>query len=38
MARVHDISPVLVGEIVAYDALHDIDEMGLRFDTVPVPR
>jgi hypothetical protein len=35
---VHDISPVLVGEIAVYDALHDTDEMGSRFDTVPVPR
>ena len=34
----HDISPVLVGEISVYDALHDTEEMGSRFDTVPVPR
>lgn len=38
IARVHDISPVLVGEIAVYDALHDTEEMGSRFDTVPVPR
>ena len=38
IARVHDISPVLVGEVVVYDALHDTDEMGSRFDTAPVPR
>jgi SpoVK/Ycf46/Vps4 family AAA+-type ATPase len=38
IARVHDISPVFVGEIAIYDALHDIEEMGSRFDTVPVPR
>lgn len=38
IARVHDISPVLVGEVAIYDALHDTDEMGSRFDTVPVPR
>lgn len=37
-ARVHDISPVLVGEIAVYDALHDTEEMGSRFDTAPVPR
>lgn len=38
IARVYDISPVLVGEVAVYDALHDTDEMGSRFDTVPVPR
>ena len=38
IARVHDISPVLVGEVAVYDALHDTEEMGSRFDTVPVPR
>ena len=38
IARVHDISPVLVGEIAVHDALHDTEEMGSRFDTVPVPR
>lgn len=38
IARVHDISPVLVGEIAVYDALHDTEEMGSRFDTIPVPR
>ena len=38
IARVHDISPVLVGEIAVYDALHDTEEMGSRFDTVAVPR
>ena len=38
IARVYDISPVLVGEVALYDALHDTDEMGSRFDTVPVPR
>jgi hypothetical protein len=38
IARVHDISPVHVGEIAVYDALHDTEEMGSRFDTVPVPR
>lgn len=31
IARVHDISPVLVGEIAVYDALHDTEEMGSRF-------
>ena len=34
----HDISPVLVGEIAIYDAVHDTDEMGSRFDTIPIPR
>ena len=29
---------MLVGEVALYDALHDTDEMGSRFDTVPVPR
>jgi len=38
IARVHDISPVLVGEIAIYDAVHDTDEMGSRFDTIPIPR
>ena len=38
IARVHDISPVLVGEIAVYDALHDTEEMGSRFYTVAVPR
>ncbi len=38
IARVHDISPVLVSEIAVYDGLHDTEEMGSRFDTVPVPR
>ena len=38
IARVHDISPVLIGEIAVYDALHDTEEMGSRFDTIPVPR
>ena len=38
IARVHDISPVLVGEIAVYDALHDTEEMGSRFDTVAVSR
>lgn len=38
IARVHDISPVLVGEIAIYDAVHDTDEMASRFDTIPVPR
>lgn len=38
IARVHDISPVLVGEVAVYDAVHDTDEMASRFDTVPVPR
>ena len=38
IARVHDISPVLVGEIAVYDALYDTEEMGSRFDTIPVPR
>ena len=38
IARVNDISPELVGEVALYDTLHDTDEMGSRFDTVPVPR
>ncbi len=38
IARVHDISPVLVGEVAVFDAVHDTDEMGSRFDTVPIPR
>lgn len=38
MARVHDISPVLVGEVAVYDAIHDTEEMGSRFDTIPIPR
>ena len=38
IAHVHDISPVLVGEIAVYDALHDTEEMGSRFDTVAVSR
>jgi len=38
IARAHDISPVLVGEVAVYDAVHDTDEMGSRFDTVPIPR
>jgi hypothetical protein len=38
IARVHDISPVLVGEVAVYDAVHDTEEMGSRFDTIPVPR
>ncbi|WP_232816713.1 TniB family NTP-binding protein [Paracoccus zhejiangensis] len=38
VARVHDISPVLVGEVAVYDAIHDTEEMGSRFDTLPVPR
>jgi transposase len=38
IARVHDISPVLVGEIAIYDAVHNTDEMGSRFDTIPIPR
>jgi SpoVK/Ycf46/Vps4 family AAA+-type ATPase len=38
IGRVHDISPVLVGDIAVYDALHDTEEMGSRFDTIPVPR
>lgn len=38
IARVHDISPVLVGEVAVYDAVYDTEEMGSRFDTIPVPR
>ncbi|WP_370233318.1 TniB family NTP-binding protein [Hyphomonas sp.] len=38
MARVHDISPVLVGEVAVYDAIHNTEEMGSRFDTIPIPR
>ncbi len=38
IARVHDISPVLVGEIAVFDAIHDTEEMGSRFDTIPIPR
>lgn len=38
IVRVHDISPVLVGEVAVYDAVHDTEEMGSRFDTIPVPR
>ena len=38
IARVHDISPVLVGKIAIYDAVHDRDEMGSRFDKIPIPR
>jgi hypothetical protein len=38
IARVHDISPVLVGEVAVYDAIHDTEEMGSRFDTIAVPR
>ena len=30
IARVHDISPVLVGEVAVYDAVHDTEEMGSR--------
>lgn len=29
---------MLVGEITVYDALHDTEEMGSRFDTIPMPR
>ena len=29
---------VLVGEVAVFDAVHDTDEMGSRFDTVPIPR
>lgn len=38
IARVHGISPVLIGEIAVYDAIHDTEEMGSRFDTIPIPR
>ncbi|WP_367651978.1 TniB family NTP-binding protein [Pseudorhodobacter sp.] len=38
IARVHDISPVVVGGAAVFDAVHDTNEMGSRFDRVPIPR
>ncbi|UVK48406.1 TniB family NTP-binding protein (plasmid) [Mesorhizobium sp. AR07] len=38
LGRVHDISPVLIGEVAVYDFVNATDEMASRFELCAVPR
>ncbi|ESX62674.1 hypothetical protein X759_34395 [Mesorhizobium sp. LSHC420B00] len=38
LGRIHDISPVLIGEVAVYDFINATDEMASRFELCAVPR
>ncbi|RWE06158.1 MAG: NTP-binding protein [Mesorhizobium sp.] len=38
LGRIHDISPVLIGEVAVYDCVNATDEMASRFELCAVPR